>query len=92
MLNKSGVKLNSSDVQFAYKAECQLYGQQCLRKLNSTISQLAVMFIIVYDVKPKIWEYFCQVNKLLSDFRGLRHDVLSELLFGINIYTQPNQD
>ncbi len=31
------------------------------------------------DIELKIWEYFCQVNKLLSDFQGLRHDVLSEL-------------
>ncbi len=31
------------------------------------------------DIELKIWKYFCQVNKLLSDFQELRHDVLSEL-------------
>ncbi len=32
------------------------------------------------DIELKIREYFCQVNKLLSDFQELWHDVLSELL------------
>ncbi len=31
------------------------------------------------DIELTIWEYFCQVNKLLSDFQGLRLVVLSEL-------------
>ncbi len=31
------------------------------------------------NIELKIREYFCQVNKLLSYFQGLRHDVLSEL-------------
>ncbi len=31
------------------------------------------------DIELNIHEYFCQVNKLFSDFQGLRHDVLSEL-------------
>ncbi len=31
------------------------------------------------DIELKIPEYLCQVNKLLSDFQGLRHDVLSDL-------------
>ncbi len=31
------------------------------------------------DIELNIQEYFCQINKLLSDFQGLRHDALSEL-------------
>ncbi len=31
------------------------------------------------DIALKLRENFCRVNKLLSDFQGLRHDVLSEL-------------
>ncbi len=31
------------------------------------------------NIELKIWEYVYQVYKLLSDFRGLRHDILSEL-------------
>ncbi len=31
------------------------------------------------DIELNIWEYFGQVNKQLSDFQRLKHDVLSEL-------------
>ncbi len=31
------------------------------------------------DIELKIWDYFCQVNKLFSDFQWWRHNVPSEL-------------
>ncbi len=31
------------------------------------------------DIELKIWKYFCQLNKLLSDFQGLRHNVVFKL-------------
>ncbi len=55
MLNKRGAKLKPQIYSLHIKLECQLQCvQQCLRKLYSTISQMAVLFMVVYSMYLKL--------------------------------------